>query len=206
MIHKRKEFGNRGFTLIKDFATRDVGISKISSNRKSYGFTLIELIIVIAVIGILATAVLAAINPVEQIRKANDSGKRSDASEFLNGVERYFATFQCYPWQYVDGGDCGTAVPAADTMASMKTGSAQGAVNFGLNELVAKNELKAQYATRKGLDKLFVSQDSNDLVHVCFIPESKTFRALATKQRDGETAGCSGYTNSASSCHICVPQ
>lgn len=170
------------------------------------GFTLIELIIVIAVIGILATAVLAAINPVEQIRKANDSGKRSDSSEFLNGVERYFATFQCYPWQYVDGGDCTAVVPAADTIASMKTGSAQGAINFGLNELVAKNELKAQFTGRKGLDKLYVSQDSNDLVHVCFIPESKTFRALATKQRDGETAGCSGFTNSASSCHVCVPQ
>src|SRR3989344_261652 len=60
--------------------------------KKVQGFTLIELIIVIAILGILAVAVLSAINPLEQIRKANDARRKSNAAEFLNGLERYLAT------------------------------------------------------------------------------------------------------------------
>ena len=58
------------------------------------GFTLIEMLIVIAVIGILAIAVLSAINPVEQTRKARDARRRSNAAELLNAAERYYTTYE----------------------------------------------------------------------------------------------------------------
>ena len=72
----------------------------IKSNK---GFTLIELLIVVVIIGILSVAVLSAINPIEQINKATDQGKKSDAAELLNALERYFTTFQAYPWQKISG-------------------------------------------------------------------------------------------------------
>ena len=56
------------------------------------GFTLIELLVVITLIGILAVAVLSALNPIEQINKARDAGKRADSSQLLEALDRYFAS------------------------------------------------------------------------------------------------------------------
>lgn len=62
------------------------------------GFTMIELLVVISVLGILATAVLSAINPIEQINKGRDTGHRSDAEQLINAVDRYYALHEIYPW------------------------------------------------------------------------------------------------------------
>lgn len=62
------------------------------------GFTLVELLIVIALIAILSVAVLATINPIEQSNKAKDSTVQNDAAEVMNSYERYYANAQSYPW------------------------------------------------------------------------------------------------------------
>lgn len=62
------------------------------------GFTMIELLIVIAVLGILAVAVLAANNPIEQINRGRDTGSRSDAEQLLSAIDRYYAGKGYYPW------------------------------------------------------------------------------------------------------------
>lgn len=61
-------------------------------------FTLVELLIVIALIAILSVAVLATINPIEQSNKAKDSTKQNDAAEIMNAYERFYANSQSYPW------------------------------------------------------------------------------------------------------------
>ncbi len=66
---------------------------------KKKGFTMIELLIVIAVLGILAVAVLAAINPIEQINRGKDTGNRSDSEQLLSAVDRFYTTMGYYPWR-----------------------------------------------------------------------------------------------------------
>ena len=63
------------------------------------GFTLVELLIVIALIAILSVAVLATINPIEQSNKARDSRVQNDAAEVMNAYERYYSAQQKYPWE-----------------------------------------------------------------------------------------------------------
>lgn len=53
------------------------------------GFTLIELIIVIAIIVVLAAIVLVAINPARQIAQANNAKRSSDITAILDAVSQY---------------------------------------------------------------------------------------------------------------------
>lgn len=63
------------------------------------GFTLIELLLVIAILSILILAVMLALNPFEQIKKANDGRRKSDLSEIQKALEVYYQDNGSYPPQ-----------------------------------------------------------------------------------------------------------
>lgn len=77
------------------------------------GFTMIELLIVITILGILAVAVLSAINPIEQINRGRDTGSQSDAEQLLSAIDRYNAFQGYYPWQE-DANDLDTGLLASN--------------------------------------------------------------------------------------------
>ena len=57
--------------------------------RKLKGFTLIEILLVVAAIAVLASIVIIAINPAKQLGSARDSGRRSDVNTLLNAIAQY---------------------------------------------------------------------------------------------------------------------
>lgn len=61
------------------------------------GFTLIELILVAAIVGIFATAILAVVNPSQQVLKANDGRRKSDLNQIQRGLEAYYQDNGRYP-------------------------------------------------------------------------------------------------------------
>ena len=70
-----------------------------SFQRFRYQFTLIELLIVIAILGIMAAAVLVAINPAAKINAAKDTTVKSDMSQVVNALQAYYTGVgnQVYP-------------------------------------------------------------------------------------------------------------
>lgn len=61
------------------------------------GFTLIELILIISILGILSVGVLTALNPIAQIQKANDAKRKSDISQVQRALELYYQDNNAYP-------------------------------------------------------------------------------------------------------------
>ena len=56
------------------------------------GFTLVELLIVMVIIGILAAATIVAINPVRNINQAKDSNVKTDISQIVHALKAYLTT------------------------------------------------------------------------------------------------------------------
>lgn len=55
------------------------------------GFTLLELLVVIGILGILLAIVLVAINPAAQFAQANNTARTNDVNTILNAVHQYSA-------------------------------------------------------------------------------------------------------------------
>ena len=83
--------------------------------KSQLGFTMIELLIVITILGILAVAVLSAINPIEQINRGRDTGSISDAEQLLGAADRFNAFQGHYPWQ-INADDTDTSVSEDDAL------------------------------------------------------------------------------------------
>ncbi len=174
----------------------------------SKGFTLVELLIVIALLGIIATIVITAINPIEQANRAGDAGKKADASAMVSAINRYSVSHGFYPWNDASCAANGSAqCPATSDLvfpfitandpsvgvcgaagAACKTSANQGA-------LVAALELQAQFTNKSWVGaavpadaKLVVGKAAGTAspVFVCWVPKSTSNRqALIASQATG---------------------
>ena len=137
------------------------------------GFTLIELLVVIGILGILAAALIATIDPFEQLNKASDARTENTLIEFQNGLLRYYTLRGQLPWNDADDECMGPgAAPAGESITDIEA---------CLQNLIDQGELKGSFINSPDLDSIFVSEESTNNVVLCYEPISKS------KQRDVNT-------------------
>lgn len=157
------------------------GVVKLVKKIKSYhrrsklkGFTLIELLVVIGILAIMIAALVATIDPFEQLKKAQDSNLKNMVTEFIAANQRYYGTHNALPW-------FDTASGGANCYSSGTTLSAVSLGNLKpcLQTLVTEGEIKQGFLNASGLSSVIVtnpnpqSGSATDVI-VCFQPQSKS--------------------------------
>ncbi len=162
------------------------------------GFTLVELLIVIALIGVLAVALVATLNPIEQINKARDARYKNDAAELLAAIERYYATQQFFPWSdnvWGTGNGASTSSALGLTAKMSGVGICGGGATYDAivddcddtaGQLIETDELKESFAKKDqfeedanmtDIDRLYLYRPAqSSSVWVCFIPKANSNR------------------------------
>ena len=84
----------------------------LAHRTRSRGFTLLEVLLVVAVLGILAAIVVLAINPSKQLADARNAQRKLNVGAILNAVSQYS----------IDTGSTPGAIPTAAATPICKTG------------------------------------------------------------------------------------
>ncbi len=77
------------------------------------GFTLVEMLVVIALIGALAIAAMTALNPLFQIKKARDTQRKTDLAKLQAVLELHRSDQGSYPASPLPS--CGSALTVSGT-------------------------------------------------------------------------------------------
>lgn len=169
--------------------------------KASKGFTLIELLVVIGILGILAAALIATIDPFEQLNKADDAKTINVLTEYQNALLRYYANKGAMPWN--DEADQCLGTTQTLPFAGLTSASYSPCVTT----LVQNSELKQAFTTATNeLSKIYMSADAANNVTMCFLPKSKSQQRNSNAKfaiSGAETGGCLSQTSGGTACYWC---
>lgn len=189
------------------------------------GFTMIELLIVIAVLGILAVAVLSAINPIEQINRGKDTGSRSDAEQLISASDRFYTASGYYPWMTNAQSLNWAVTPMVEITSGTQTFGTDAQAVLTRLSTGGTQELKSSFIDRiVGTNVthlwLYHTNLSADSTYVCFKPKSGSFKEEAWQRcktvsaiTDFPPTACpndatcitAATSVTATGCYICLP-
>lgn len=142
----------------------------------------------------MAAGLLAAIDPLEQLKKGRDTQGRNIAAEYSSALIRYYAINGSMPW--------GTGTFAPASLNSVANTVTQTLINLG--EL--KTEFNQGLPANVGSNLTLIGATGQN-VYVCFDPEAKSISAdpstiyTSTANPPGTGAACPSATGT---CYYCA--
>lgn len=175
------------------------------------GFTLVELLIVIGLLGVIALIVIAAINPLEQANRARDTRFKSDGAQLIAAIDRYFAAKNEFPWVtsgaatsndvsfgFITASDAGVGICGADC-------TTDGVLITGLElKQEFRNRDFAINGTSTDNSKLLMigkASGPSSSEYACFVPAAKSTRDKAVTDTKVYHLGTDGTRTATTDCN-----
>jgi prepilin-type N-terminal cleavage/methylation domain-containing protein len=167
----------------------------ITNERK--GFTLIEILIVVAIIAILASIVLVGLGPSQQ--SGRDARRLSDLREVQNGLELFYNKCGYYPGT-VGGaaGACAVGAPGgAETWTSLQTALTGAGIGINAGGIPQDPSNNQTYGYDWGANNTSyilgaVLENTNNSVFNNYTPPTITGGTWAKNTGNGPNAACTG--------------
>ena len=165
----------------------------MNKSLKNKGFTLVELLIVIGILGVLASAVVVVLNPAELLRQARDSQRLQDLASINSALALYVASTSSPTFGTTDyssltsgSGDCNNGATAAGAQGNAVDGS--GWVDVDLDSLTGGSPLSSlpiDPTNNSDYHYCYDGDDSNDTWELSANLESTKF--ATTEDLDANT-------------------
>lgn len=178
----------------------EIFLSRLTKLKLTAGFTLIEILIVISILGILAVLLLATIDPVEQLKKGQDTQTREVMVEFFNSITRYYGIHGNTPW--ITDANCNTAAGSNPLEVQLLT------LTDCLTALANDGELKSNITSATtALSNIFITGNSSSVTS-CFNPQSKSVsndpNTIYTKSGGTPATLCVSQGGTNNNCYYCL--
>ena len=194
--------------MSKFYAKSTLSLSRnrpLNSKKRSSGFTLLEILLVVGIISILAGIVIVAINPSKQLATVRNTERRSDIKQIDSAVTQYYIDNFYFPTSIttslteicdtgsvastttaVDGTACGSLVNLSSLVPNYIVAipkDPQGAIAF-LDKLITP-----AYAAVGGTGYQIMKSSSNKIITKAAKAELDAFIAIGTTTATTTPAG-----------------
>lgn len=144
----------------------------MSKNR--IGFTLMELVIVLGMLGILMSMLLIALNPFEQLNRARDVSNKIALRSIYDSVNRFRVKNGYMPWcESVDVLTCEDIDPPVTLKSSSVEIIAHNLIEAGETSVDFRENLQDA-----SLSEIFLySPFTQDMLSMCYQPHSRAFKS-----------------------------
>ncbi len=138
-----------------------------ASKEAKKGFTLLEILLVVAAIAILASIVIVALNPGKQLGQTRNSQRRVDVTTILNAAYQYSLDAEILPAAITSTAACGSvATQEICTTGGTCTGLVDLSVLTANEKYVVSLPRDPKDASTNGTG-YFITKTANDRLTVC---------------------------------------